>query len=426
MPYRLRGVLWLLFLPILALIASGCGPDRAPATLPANPPKSSPWAIGSWLESWPSWATHPTLPPTPTPEAYPHLPPPPTETAYPWPPTRTPSPTRDNRLSPTSLTDLHPIPTPAPAPVILGTAIAPPEEQEQYLSCTVVLAPVGTGPGEIGYKPPIQCQDCCPPAVKATLFAVGFHGEVYIYDKSNRRIVQFDAQGSFVRSIALEDKPLYRTLLAAGPAGEVCLYDEDHVPLDQAGVACYEQGQWTLLYPKPGWLGRVRELRITGDGTVWLQADGSLPDSPFSYAAVMVPVGQNGVAYDEPRQQELAVLGFIPPSGRVAGSSYSRDAVYLHNREGVRIYAYRRAEWLLDIDAQGDLLTIEELVCDTSLTRCFRHRVRKYTVGGVMVASFDIITWAPEYPSFLAVEGSVYRFTFNETTMQYRVVRWGR
>lgn len=387
-------------LTLLALAAISCAPVRPAGT----PPPTATMAAASPI---------PTALPTPA-----------GPTAYPWPPTRTSEPTRGipKHLSPTDVPFFVPTATPAPPPIVLGWKTAPPEQWVEYISTTVFTAPVGSGDGEIGYLTPPP--ECCGSGGWASRFTVDEQGHIHIVDRINRRVVQFDPAGEFVRSVSYSGTVGDPWHIAANAAGEVCLVGVTWGDT----IRCLDaQGQLLREYAEPPWLDIYPEVMVLdGKGTLWVQGYTYLTDvlqiewDPYPW--LVVPLGNRAGRFSEAEQRALAVPGRLAPSGRayIAWGWQNNGPTYLYNERGERTYELPAGESIADIDAAGNIYTI----ADPGGGGTYTTRVRVYSPRGLLVAELTIAT------SQYAVRvrgGAVYRFSFDQESLSaYSLVRWER
>lgn len=390
-----RGVL-ILVMFLLVAAAAACGPGRPAATAPPTAQVAAASPI-------------PTALPTPA-----------GPTAYPWPPTRTPEPTRGipKHLSPTDVPFFVPTATPAPPPIMLGWKTAPPEQWVAYVSTTVFTAPVGSGDGEIGYETPI----CCGGGGHASRYTVDEQGNIHIVDRINRRVVQFDPAGEFIRSIPYSGTVGDPWHIAANAAGEDCLVEASRGD----AIRCLDaEGHVMGEYAEPPWLDIYHEVMVLdGDGTLWVQGYTYLTDvlqiewDPYPW--LVVPLGDRQGAFSEKEQRARAVPGMLAPGGRayIAWGWQSGGPTYLYNERGERTYELPAGEYIADIDAAGNIYTI----ADTGGGGTYTTRVRVYSRRGLLLAELTIAA------SRYAVQvhgGAVYWFAFDQQSLgEYGLVRW--
>ncbi len=390
-----RGAL-ILMVFLLALAPAACGPGRLAAT------------------------TRPTVSVTAVSPAPSALPKPAGPTAYPWPPTRTPVPTRGipKHLSPTDVPFFVPTATPAPPPIVLGWKAAPPEQRVEYISTTVFTAPVGSGDGEIGYISPPP--ECCGYGGWASRYAVDEQGNIHIADRINGRMVEFDPQGRFVRSIPYSGTEAWH--LAANGAGEVCMVG---VNMDYQ-IHCFDaQGRLTRKYAEPSWLDVYPDVMVLDkEGTLWVQGIADLPNAPQiewdPYPWVVAPLGNRQGTWSEEEQKARAVPGMLAPSGRayIAWGWQNDGPTYLYNERGERLYQLPAGEYIADIDTAGQIFTI----ADPGGGGTYTTRVRLYSRRGLLLAELTIA--ASRYDVQVR-GGAVYFFAFDkESLSEYRLVRW--
>ncbi len=383
---------------IFALLAAGCTTQPAPTSTPTpalvvvNPP------------------------PSPTAEWYGEGMPP-----YPWPPTATPVPTPNAaELEATRIFLLTPSPTPWPTPLIYGMEEAPAEEQEEYFSSTLVIAPFGAGPGEVGYSAPTAegGGDCCREGFEyAGGLAVDPQGNVYVLDPANDRLVQFDSQGRFIRNIASPQVDPEHGFAVDG-AGRFYFFDFS----DSMGIDCYDDtGLFLQHLPWPGGTWEVNHLYIDVQGMIWVTArpdDFQGPEvqgTPYPWATI--PIGSCNQPLSVAEQKAQTRPGMLMPSGGILIAT-SRDARRhsVCNDQGIWLYEVPANEILFDLDTKGYLMTLDPRY----------DRVHKYNTKGQIVAAF------PVDPNFYTGEGNVaisqgtiYWLHLDLEKREYRIVRWG-
>ncbi|MEM3554765.1 MAG: hypothetical protein QXU79_02990 [Candidatus Micrarchaeaceae archaeon] len=360
------------------------------------------------------WASPPAGQEGPTAEARPALPPTitPFPPGYPWPPTEVVS----TRWS-------LPTPTVGPTPIVLGAEWAPEAERETYVSTTVVVAPVGDGPGEVGYE--THGEEL--PTI-AEQFTIDIHGNIYILDLVNRRIAQFDPGGHFVQNIPYPSRPevWYPELIAVGPKGQVCLYDGGVNP-DEAAVKCYNsEGQLIRAYSVPSWLlnKRVYAMHVDEQGTLWVEGEGYLPQSPvlettdWPYPYVVVPLGNMLEEFEEEQQKTMAIPGHLSSSGKtlIFQALTAAGPAFLYNPYGQRIYEVMPS-WGINIDSLGNLY------CFQYQDGKDRYTVVKYNPRGRRITSFNLPSHIIKYR--VESDGTIYSFTMDwQTHSAYYIVRW--
>ena len=334
-----------------------------------------------------------SLPPTITP-----FPP-----GYPWPPTE-------------MVTTRRPLPSPTvgPTPIVLGAEWAPEAEREVYVSTTVVVAPVGDGPGEIGYWEMPEAG-----RVWADRFTVDAHGNIYILDKVNHRVAIFDPDGRFLENVPYDHIPGWRDVIDLAADGEGNLYllyrDDGVKSLDRAGRVLQE-------YPRPSWLLSILGIRVDEQGILWSTGNGILPEAPViegqPYSKVSVPLGSAYEVFDTQYQVGLAIPGRLLRTGgpviTYSFGGYSGDYSYIYNRQGQPVYRYLNT--LLAIDRYGSLYTMDE---DEGILAKYGHQ-------GEQVSLLKV-TAKPSVSAIVMVndEGSIYALLWDfETKDAYRVIRW--
>ncbi len=381
-------------LVFFTLLLAGCTAVQARHASPyrASPPAGQ--------EVLPTAEVGGPLPPTITP-----FPP-----GYPWPPTEPPIPTR------------RPSPTPGPTPIVLGAEWAPEGEREEYVSTTVVVAPVGEGPGEIGYWEAPEAG-----RIWADRFTVDVHGNIYIVDVVNQRVAQFDAEGHFVRNILYPPRPeiWYPELIAVDARGKVCLYDSGVDP-GTAGVKCYDsEGHLVQKYPVPSWFSdrRIRTMRVDEDGTLWVEGEGFLPSAPViegePYPIVAVPLGNGNTAevFSEERQKMMAMPGHLLDSGGTVITYAPFSNSYLYDLQGHRIYELANQRGVIAIDQWGFWYLVGYDPINTTMFM----RLHKLAKDGKEVAAFDL----PGPRLIVDKNGVVYCLVFDrQTKANYQVIRW--
>jgi predicted small lipoprotein YifL len=378
----LRSILVLLVLFLLA----GCG--HVPTVLPQQA-----------ITSLPEQDISPTL-----------LDDAPTEIPYPL-PTLLPPPT----VWPT------PISAPQPTLVILGAQDAPPEEQEAYSATRLIVAPVGDGPGKIGYR-----QEPETPRVWADRFVVDSKGNVYILDKANDRVAQFDSAGQFVRSIPYTHE-WYIDNLAVG--------EEQRIYLNSwiDGIRLIDQdGKLLQQYLIPKWF-QSEALAMKGQGTLWVQGRTDFPSCQFSdlaYTQETVPLGNYLGEFDEEQQRAGAVAGCLLSTGDVVIGyndyvpELGHSIVFIADPKCIPTHQFLLTGGIVGIDQWGNWYATETSL-NTEIARMY-----KYDPQGRHIASFDL----PSSDTGLVVnevqvtkEGVVYVLTWDFTARSiYQVTRWQR
>lgn len=155
---------------------------------------------------------------------------------------------------------------PVPTPAITVTT---------YISKEVLVATVGSGPGQIG----IQYYRSSPPDGPQS-FDVDERGNIYILDQANKRVNKYDANGKFVSSFSFPES-VAPMGIAVWKDGTVFLADER----DQTVKKYDESGRLLLAYnTAPG---------TSESGKVEFQADGVRIDRAGNvYAIGMGGLGQ--------------------------------------------------------------------------------------------------------------------------------------
>ncbi len=390
-----RGLFSILFLLLLAV---GCAntPSPLPTTSPTATPAVTPW----WpCTEWP----------------YPY---PPTHPAYPRMPTQGPTRTPNAaELTATWSFLLTPSPTPLPTPIVIGYERAPLAEQEEYISATLVVAPVGAGDGELGFA-----DYCCSGEEYARYMAVDPRGNLYILDPVNDRIVQFDADGHFVRNLAEPvASPGYGSsafYFAVDAEGRLCYFDTQAT--SGVGGRCYDgTGRVVQVFPVPEWMGHIERYSMDGEGMVWVTFAEANSEGPKidgqHYSYVTVPLGTADQLLNVRQQQERARRGALMPSGGIAIATISAHAPrdYIYDEQGVPIIKIREHESLVDVDQDGYVLTID-------------HRyalVHKYNPKGQLVASFQVGEGSVVSSGVFA-NGAIYWLHYSWAPMEYRIQYW--
>lgn len=356
-------------------------------------------------------------------------PPSPTVDSYPMPQvTSTPDPYP--RVIPTDVpwTPVHP--SPPPNVPILGNEWAPLEERETYVSTTVVVAPVGDGPGEIGYL--VDARYGLP--VRASHFALDGQGNLYILDLVNRRVVQFDANGGFVANIVYGDT--VRELksaadLAVDPEGRVYIYDtgasvgtnlEDMAPK----VRLFDrQGTMLRVYPVPSWFsgGQIHAMRVDEQGILWVEGNGSYQNAPIiesqRYATGIVPLGNANETFDEQYQRTAAVPGLMCNTGTYF-SYIVRDSLYLYDSQGHYLYECPHCTGRFEMDTEGNMYLRRYIYTEGQTSS---YTVEKYNPQGRTVAAFG----TPIGTIRVDETGAVYCLVFDQqSATHYQVIRWQR
>ncbi|MEM3554763.1 MAG: hypothetical protein QXU79_02980 [Candidatus Micrarchaeaceae archaeon] len=345
--------------------------------------------------------------PQPQPEATRVMPP--TDTPIPYPlPTQEPPP-------PPS-----PTPTPGPTPIVLGVEWAPEAERETYVSTTVVVAPVGDGPGEVGYYvfPCPPGGEDCPLPIKAEKFTVDARGNIYILDVVNKRVAKFDPEGRFVTNVPYGDIIQGAEDLAADADGHIYLSAPwEEVPkvvlLDPEGKLLWETPVPSLLDQQ-----HILAMRVDEQGTLWVEGRGFLPDSPViegqPYPEVVVPLGNAKETFDEKRQRAAAVSGVLWNTGTyLSYAPTARSPLYLYDRQGRPVYACPQGfAGRIQVDQKGNLYL-------SFYNDLPGYTIRKYDRQGRQIASFDL----PFGIIQIDAKGTVYDLTWEAQTAYY-VIRW--
>ena len=371
---------------LLLLLAAGCG--EVPTALPVQAPTLAPDQF-----------TVP-LPPTVTPMPY-------------------PLPTRE-------LFSPKPLPTATPPPVVpvLGAEWAPEAERETYVSTTVVVAPVGDGPGEIGYYRPPHTETL---SIHAHDFTVDAHGSIYILDVVNQRVVEFDPQGHFVANIVYGDAVQGPGDLAVDAEGRVYIYEaaaygptpEEAVPkvklFDPEGKLLWET-------PVPSWFTdrRILAMRVDEQGVLWVQGEAHAPNAPIiegqPYPVEAVPLGNATGVLEKAQQRNNAVPGTMSSRGvYFSYSSLASDPLYLYDRQGRLVFACPLA-------FAGDIFVDQGnniyLVSSNGANQTYA--IGKYDPQGRLLASLEL----PLGTLQCDVDGEFYSLAIDwQTWATYYVVR---
>jgi hypothetical protein len=304
----------------------------------------------------------------------------------------------------------------------LGKEAAALGEMETYISRTVVVAPVGSGAGEIGFLP-AEGSEGWPQT--AQVFTLDRSGNIYILDVVNHRVARFDSTGRFVQNIPYPERPTlwYPELLAVDDTGIVYLFDIG-ANLEERGVKAYDAtGTLLLRYPVPSWFwdNHIQALHVDEQGVLWAGGKGSYLRAPvihgYVHASVVAPLGTIGGVFDEKRQQDLAIPGHLLDSGGTYINYATGDESYLYNEQGVPLYVFRR-----DVHAPGSLKTIDQWG-NMYFTRSDGQSLKldKFDPQGKLLASFDL----PHSSTIIDQTGSIYCVVF-DWAKNYEIVRWDR
>ncbi len=375
--------------------------------------------------------TPPTPTPTPVPLAMNASPTPaavPTATwngagmpPYPWPPTETPIPTPNAaQLEATRTFLLTPSPTPWPTALIYGMEEAPAEEQEEYFSTTLVVAPFGAGPGELGYSEPTSSGggDCCMGGPRhAYWIAADPRGNIYVWDMDNGRLVQFDPEGQFIRNIAAPQiDPGYS--FAVDGAGRFYFYDY----VGDIGIDCYDDAGQLLQHLS--WPDRAEELRrfyVDEQGMIWITAvvdDFAGPEvqgSPYPWATI--PLGSCDQPLSAAEQKAQTRPGVLMPSGGILiASGMDARRHYVYDEQGVWRYEVPVNEVIFDLDTNGYVMTLDSRY----------GRVHEYNPKGQVVATFQVCPdFYPDQGNVAISQGTIYMLRLDMERGEYRITRWG-
>mgnify|MGYP000623483644 CR=1 FL=1 len=283
----------------------------------------------------------------------------------------------------------------------------------------MVVAPVGDGPGEIGYWEAPEAG-----RVWADRFTVDGHENIYILDKVNHRVARFDSMGHF--SDIPYPQEWHIMEMALGGEGMLYLYAQDD------GVKLLDpRGKLLQEYPVPSWLsGTILAMQVDGEGIVWVEGEGSYPNMPIvegePYPVVTIPLGNAIALFDEERQRAEAKPGHLLFSGGtvITHALTGRGPAFLYDQQGHRIYGVSMTEGVIGIDFRANIYT-EEYRWRTGAIE-FTKRLHKYNPAGQTIASFDLSTSTAEYvQTLVTAEGAVYCLVWNRDMKDaYRVVHW--
>ncbi len=396
MPPRVKLYLVLLF----ALVAVGC------TSQPTSTPTPGPLAMNA--------SPTPTAEPTVTWNGA-GMPP------YPWPPTEAPIPTPNAaQIEETRTFLLTPSPTPWPTPLIYGMEEAPVEEQEGYLSTTLVIAPFGAGAGELGYSAPTATGggDCCREGFEYAIWlAADPQGNIYVLDPANDRLVQFDPEGRFVRNIISPQVDQGYNFAVDG-TGRFYFFNY----WDSTGTDCYDDAGLLVQHiPWPDRTLEVSRFYMDAEGMIWISAvsaDFQGPEVQGSpYARVTIPLGRCGQLLSAAEQKAQTRPGVIMPSGGIMiASSMDARRHYVYNEQGIWLYEVPVNEILFDLDPTGHLMTLDPRY----------DRVHKYNAKGQIVATFHVHPdFYPFESNVVISQGAIYWLSLNLGKKEYRIMRWG-
>ncbi len=326
-----------------------------------------------------------------------------------------PLPTLPTR-EPPSGKPAFPSPTPyaGPTPITLGTEFAPPEEQETYVSTTVVVASMGSGLGQVGfYVPPYT--DSLPAAARH--FTVDDLGNIYILDSVNQRVVKFSSDGDFLANIFYGDAFYAPHGLAADSQGRVFIYDTTGVKLFNS------QSQLEQALSVPSWFlpsAGILQMKVDNQGTVWVEGIGDFPDAPTIegqyYWQGIAPLGSATEVLTEEQQQANAVAGLMWNAGTYFGFMPDINITatyYLYDNQGNRTYACPNYMGSIETDLENNLYLVNS-------AQGAWYIVDKYNPQGKIVSSFEV-----RPGSWLVVPGgTVYYLDVDEQNSVYRIVRW--
>ncbi len=307
-------------------------------------------------------------------------------------------------------------------PIVLGSAEAPSEEQEHYLSTTVFLAPVGSGPGQLGL--PVG-QEGDP--LYANKFVMDRTGNYYVLDRANKRVVEFDAQGKYLLDIPYGDEVLSAGDMAMDSDGQVYIFDTagyDPTKPDLIMIKLFDrQGQLVREYPLPTWFchSDIRAMRVDENGTLWIEGtqNGGWSGAPviegLPYQIVTLALGNSGEVFDRERQLASATAGLMSNTGNyISYSPFFGTNVtqYLYDSQGNRAYECRGCKGRFQMDRQGNMyMTYHELGAE-------RYTVRKYAPDGKTLATMEM----PVEPGVIDGEGAIYGLV--RAGGVYEMVRW--
>ncbi len=226
----------------------------------------------------PQMAQQPYPPPqTPT---MPAPSPPGTPSLEPYPPPATPIPTATS-------------PPPIPTPPLPPTAVA----MDTYTSRTLIVAPVGSGPGEMGVFEMPEIRPVVPGAI-----ALDNEGNLYISDSHNRRVVKYDSEGNFVAAIPLR-LPMSVKDIRVGSDGTIYLLEGGGAFVRRIN----QNGELLLEYPKPDWVRLLISFRLDAADTLWAKVS---VESDFPSGHAIVPLGNAQEVFSHQRQLDGATAGY--------------------------------------------------------------------------------------------------------------------
>ena len=207
-----------------------------------------------------------------------------------------------------------PPPTPpAPPTLVPPTPAMPatPVAMEIYISRTLIVANVGSGPGEIGIMPERPER----PAAGPPSLAVDKEGNIYILDSYNKRVAKFDNQGAFLLDIPYEQS-LAAGDIAVDEEGLVYLLDRHLYGPDAATVTqrvkLYDQeGNLVREYLKPDWMEQIAWIGLDENGNLVAEGRRKAEPKPIIPIPANVPLGWSAVVLGNSqevfsREQQLA------------------------------------------------------------------------------------------------------------------------
>lgn len=127
-----------------------------------------------------------------------------------------------------------PFPTPAGPPPTIGPS--------RYVSKEVVIAPVGSGPGEVGVKA-VPGEPMGPTAI-----TLDVTGSIFVLDRVNARINKYNSGGVFIAGIPISPEVRYPRDLAIDAAGALYILDglsDKVLRFTQAGQLVKQYGSAT-------------------------------------------------------------------------------------------------------------------------------------------------------------------------------------
>jgi len=309
-----------------------------------------------------------------------------------------------------------------PTRIVVPTP-AQPAQAETYVAREVVVARVGTGPGEIGiFHGGPELQKAGPESL-----AVDKEGNVYILDTINNRTVIYDSRGGFLRDLP-------------GVTGmDICV--------DETGaVYVLEWPEVAKKFDREGKL--VREYRALQDmqmGHIALDARGYLlADGVFDTTISTIVLGTTEQAFTPEQQSASRKQGRLCRAGAYSSHTFGLDAKTASFQVEVQADVLRQVErrlFALPIEADQPLIGIDFFDVDSAGNAylgvylqekqgegyILHIEMRKYTSQGQLVARFLLLR-APYTPSYHGITvdelGNVYQlFTSKE---EVKVIQWQR